>query len=302
MTYIGVTPQGKSIVLPPPVSVKLNRGEDAPADGFTGVFPLEKSLGNLTGIRIFNQKQLLCFDGIVDEQKESCAGERKLTLIARSRAALLLDNEAMPQTYHMPSLQTIFTRHIQPYGFQGYSGEAKAYNGELVITKGMSEWQAAAEFCIRFLKIKPCIIGDTFDATGEKPEGKIIFDNAAGTLYSSIEKDDQYHYLLSELMVKSCGSGNYSLAAQNKEAVSLGVRRRRYLSDGNQNADALISTANRKAFRIVVTCPGGLAASLWMSAAVRDTALGTMDGLYISQIAYRLDASGESSRITLRRW
>ena len=301
MTYIGVTPQGESIALPPPVSVKLNRGEDAPADGFTGVFPLEKSLGNLTGIRVYARNHQLCFDGIVDEQKESCAGERKLTLIARSRAALLLDNEAMPQTYHMPSLQTIFTRHIQPYGFQGYSGEAKAYSGELVITKGMSEWQAAEEFCTRFLKVKPRIIGDTFNATGEKPEGKIIFDNAAGTLYSSIEKDDQYHYLLSELMVKSV-SGNYSLAAQNKTAVSLGVWRRRYLSDGNQNADTLINTANRKAFRIVVTCPGELAASLWMSAAVRDTALGTMDGLYISQIAYRLDASGESSRITLRRW
>jgi hypothetical protein len=208
----------------------------------------------------------------------------------------------MPQTYHMPSLQTIFTRHIQPYGFQDYIGENKAFNGELVITKGMSEWQAAAEFCTRFLKVKPRIIGDTFDASGEKPEGKIIFDNAAGTIYSSIETDYQYYHLLSELMVKSGGSGNYSPAAQNENAVSLAVRRRRYLSDGNQNADTLISTANRKAFRVVITCPGELAASLWTCAAVRDTALGTMDGLYISQIACSLDAGGESSRITLRRW
>lgn len=301
MTYIGVTPQGNSIALSPPVSVKLIRGEDAPADGFTGVFPLEKSPGNLTGIRIYDQKQQLCFDGIVDEQKESCAEERKLTLIARSRAALLLDNEAMPQTYNMPSLKTIFSRHVQPYGFQDYVGEDKAFSGELVITKGMSEWQAAEEFCTRFLKIKPRIIGDTFDASGEKPQGKVTFDNAGGTAYSSIVMDYQYYHMLSELMTKSGSNGVYNLAAQSENAALLGIQRKRYLSGTAENADTLISTADKKAFRVVVTCPGKLAAGLLTGAVVRDTALGAVEDLYISQIAYSLDANGESSVVTLRR-
>ncbi len=33
-----------------------------------------------------------------------------LKLIARSRAALLLDNEAMPQEYHYPSLTQLYER------------------------------------------------------------------------------------------------------------------------------------------------------------------------------------------------
>ncbi len=302
MTYIGVTPQGKSIPLPPPASVKLNRGEDAPADGFIGVFPLEKSIGNITGIRVYDKKQQMCFDGIVDEQKEGCAEERKLTLIARSRAALLLDNEAMPQTYNMPSLKTIFTRHVQPYGFQNYIGENRAFSGELMITKGMSEWQAAEKFCTCFLKVKPRIFGGVFDASGKKPQGKIIFDNVGGTRYSSITIENQYYHLLSELMVKLGESGVYCLAAQDVRAASLGVQRRRYLSNGSKNADKLISDAARKAFRAIVTCPWEFTASLLTGAVVRDATLGEMSDLYISEIAYSLDSSGESSRIMLRRW
>lgn len=301
MTYIAVTPQGKSIPLPPPASVRLNRGEDAPADGFTGVFPLEKSVGNITYIQIYDKKQQLCFDGIVDEQKESCAAQRTLTLVARSRAALLLDNEAMPQTYHMPSLQTVFTRHVQPYGFQRVVGDSKTFSGELMITKGMSQWQAAAQFCTRFLKVKPRVVGTTFDASGEKPQGKVTFDNAGGIVYSSITVENQYVQRLSELMAKSGKSGAYCLAAQDGTAVSLGIRRRRYLSDGSTNADQLVSSAAKKAFRVVVLCPGEQTLGLLTDATVRDTALGEISGLTVSQVDYRLDASGESSRITLRR-
>lgn len=301
MTYIGVMPQGKIIGLPPPASVKLSQGEDAPADGFTGVFPLAKSVGNITGIQIYDKKQQLCFEGIVDEQKESCAGGRTLTLIARSRAALLLDNEAMPQTYYMPSLKTIFTRHVQPYGFQNFVGESRAFSGELMITKGMSEWQAAEKFCRSFLKVMPRIIGGNFNASGERPQGKITFDNAGGTLYSSIVIENQYYQRLSELMVKSGKNGVYCPVAQDSTAVLLGVQRRRYLSNESKNADKLVSDAAKKAFRVIATCSREFEANLLMDASVRDPVLGEMNGLYISQIEYSLNSNGESSRITLRR-
>lgn len=106
---------------------------------------------------IYDKNHEVCFDGIVDIQKESCADKMMLMLVARSRAALLLDNEAVPQTYGMPSLATIFARHVQPYGFTTFYGNVKAFNGELTITKGMSEWQAAAEFCTRFC-MKPRVL------------------------------------------------------------------------------------------------------------------------------------------------
>jgi hypothetical protein len=300
--YVGITPQGKEIFLSPPVTAKLNRSQDAPADGFTGVFPLEKNAAVLTGLRIYNKHQVLCFDGIVDELRESLAGERTLTLIARSRAALLLDNEALPQTYRMPCLQTIFERHIAPYGFQAFKGENRVFNGELMVTKGMSEWQAAESFCTQFLKESPRIAGNVFDVSGERGKDRITFSNTGGTSYSSVVTSLQYYKLYSEMMVKSGKSGNYAIGARDEAAVSLGIQRRRYLRGGGKNADALVSASARSAFRVVLTCPGEVTTEILTEASVQDTVLGTMDGLYVSEISYCLDANGEKSTVILRRW
>lgn len=299
MTYVGVTPQGVGLLLPPPVSARLVCGEDAPADGFTGVFPLKKSLGRLTGLKIYDRTRKLCFDGIVDEQKESVGGGWKLTLSARSRAALLLDNEAVPQTYCMPSLRTVFERHVKPYGFSGFLGDSRAFNGTYTVTKGMSEWQAAAGFCTLFLRVAPRIADDTFDASGAKPQGELLFDNAVGIGYTSVSVENLYCNALSEVLIKSGSAGAYSQAAQSAEAVSLGIRRRRCFAQGD--ADGLIRAAEKKAYRVTADCPGEIAATLFTAARVRDPALGTVEKLYVSQTEYRLNADGESTRFTLRR-
>lgn len=299
MTYVGITPEGTSITLPPPVSAKLICGEDAPADGFTGVFPLLKSMGKLVGIKIYDKNRKLCFHGIVDEQKESCGGGRKLTLAARSRAALLLDNEAVPQTYCMPSLSTIYERHVKPYGFSECRGDGRAFNGTLTVTKGMSEWQAAAAFCSQFLKITPRAADSMFDASGCRPRGKLVFDNAGGIVYTFVCMDNRYCDYLSEVLVKSGTSGVYSLAVQSETAASLGIRRRRCLTEGD--ADTLIHSAEKKAFRVTVDCPGEVPADLFMDAEVRDAALGAVEHLYVSQVEYSLGADGEKTSFVLRR-
>ncbi|QEY35479.1 hypothetical protein FL966_10670 [Caproiciproducens galactitolivorans] len=300
MKYIGVTPEGE-FPLPPPVSAKLVMGEDAPADGFTGVFPLVESGRRICAIRIYGQNGTLRFDGITDEQKESCGAGRTLTLAARSRAALLLDNEAIPQTYCMPSLETIFTRHIKPYGFSGFRGERRSFSGELTVTKGMSEWQAAEGFCTRFLGRKPRILEGIFDASGEILTGEMVFDNSGGIPYSAAFLEYRYCDRISEILIKPGKSGAYGTAVKDEEALSLGIRRKRCLAEGNTNADAKIRAARHKSFRAVVDCPGEICAHLLQSARVRDPVLGNLDGLYIAEIEYRLDSSGERSRYILRR-
>lgn len=300
MTYVGITPAGELIALPAPVSVRLNQTEDAPADGFTGVFPLRKSCGNLTKLRIYGSNHDLYFDGIVDEQKESCGNEIRLMLSARSRAALLLDNEAVPQTYCMPLLETIFTRHVKPYGFSGLTGNTKTVSGELAVTKGMSEWETVQKFCTDFLKTTPHIVNGALVASGERPQGNILFDQNGGVQYSSAAVQNNYCRLYSELFVQSSASGTYSAAVQDSGAQALGVKRRRFLSAGT-NADALIKTTRRKAFAVTVICPGEVAAKLRMSASIRDEFLGAIQNLYVSEIDYTIGLDGEITRFTLRR-
>ncbi len=297
MTYFGVTPDGREKQLPFPIQAHLNRTEDAPADEFTGTFPRPGRVGNLTGIHLYDKKGSLCFDGIVDAQKESGAAE--LTLIARSRAALLLDNEAIPQTYGMPSLTTIFARHVQPYGFEKFLGDPKGFTGEFTVSKGMSEWQVAADFCTRFLNVKPRIVGSVFDASGQRPEGEIRFDNTAGVRYSEITAENKYSALYSELLVQGT-NGGYTIRFPDEYADSLGIRRRRCLTLG-QNPAAVYSSAHRNAFAVKVACPGEVPSQLLQTAFVQNELLGEMGSLAVSEIDYSLSKNGELTRFTLRR-
>jgi len=301
LTYVGVTNIGESLLLPPPFSVKLIKNEDAPADGFTGVFPLLNDIGFITKIRVYDKRRKLCFDGLVDEQKKSRGKVSYFSINARSRAAVLLDNEALPQTYISPSLGTIFDRHVKPYGFTDYLGDEHSFNGELTITKGMSEWQAAEKFCRDFLKIKPRILGNKFDAEEKKPKGKLIFDNCGGIEYSSVSIQNKYYSVISEILGKSKGSDLYTTAAKNGKAEELGIVRKRFLNTVKGNPDNFIRNSQKKAFCAVVECFKEAEGELFMDAEIRDKQFGNIKRLYVSQMEYKLSSGGEMSRYVLRR-
>ena len=60
-----------------------------------------------------------CFEAFCDRQKTFVDGTGCHTeLWGRSDAAVLMDNEAIPQEYSRVTLQELFEKHIKPYGFQ----------------------------------------------------------------------------------------------------------------------------------------------------------------------------------------
>lgn len=290
-----------SVSLPSPVSLRLEQDEDAPADSFQGVFPLYGPIGALTGITVTGNSGQGWFDGIVDEQSESLESSGIILKVsARSRAALLLDNEALPQNYINPSLKTVFERHIAPYGFSGFSGDSRVYTGGLKISKGMSEWQAAALFCSRFLGTVPRIRGNVFDASGQKQHTKIRFASSGGIRFSSAEVLRRPCALYSELnQVKTDGS--VTLAAIDKKAEALGVRRRRFVNDSKTDAAAILDAAEKKAFAVRLVCPGELSAEVLTPATADIPGLGVFDSLYVSSVSYRISSGGERCQLTLRR-
>src|SRR5699024_3417624 len=104
-------------------------------------FPAWDAVGNLCWIQLMDRAGRVLFAGIVDEQVLSEDGDGiTVELSARSRAALLLDNEAQPQIYYMPSLKLLFERHAAPCGFTGYLGRDEVFGGAFTVEKGMSEW------------------------------------------------------------------------------------------------------------------------------------------------------------------
>lgn len=299
MIYTATGPDGE-FTLPAPVSVRFDRDEDAPADGFAGVFQLLRECGRLTGIAVRDSGGNVCFDGVVDEQDCSLGGGPALSLSARGRAALLLDNEAQPQNYANPSLPTIFERHIRPYGFTGFLGGSAAFSGSLSVTKGMSEWAAAAAFCKAYLNTVPRVNGTVFDASGSAPETEIRF-GTGGIPVSSAEFQNKYSELLSEIYLLKSDGSSYALAARSAAADALGIRRRRFLSNSSSDAAAVLERAEKKAFAAVLDCPGEVSVPLLSPASVRLPGLGTEESLVVSGVRYLLDAGGEHTTVTLRR-
>ena len=157
MNYCCYTVSGKKVALLPPISVQINVHEDAPADDMTVIFPLIEQVPKIATIRVWNGEKPI-FSGIIDEQIMGVTKNgAMLKLIARSRAALLLDNEAMPQEYHYPSLTQLYERHVEPYGFCGFIGNGGTFDTKMTITKGMSEWQVIEEFCVRCFGTLPVV-------------------------------------------------------------------------------------------------------------------------------------------------
>lgn len=307
MIYTGTTPQGDKIDLGAPLSVVFNRDEDAPADDFTAIFPCRSSLPSITGIRVTLGNEVI-FDGMVDEQIfQTASNGCTLKIIARSRAALLLDNEALPQTYIHPSLQTIFDRHAAPYGFTGYIGNPGAFSGEMTVTKGMSEWQVIQYFCAYFLGVSPRVTLDgLLDASGKRPDGQLVFSNTGGGIpYLTFSISSKYHALISEIYAQTGKTGAYVIKSTDIKSAELGVVRKRYLSASKNsgayfNAKRMIHTAHRKFREYNVLCPGCVTAELNKQASITDKQFGSFSGLSVAKITYTLGSTGEFSRITLR--
>lgn len=307
MIYTGYTPQGEKIELGAPLSVVFNRDEDAPADDFTVIFPCRSGLPSITGIRVTRGNEVV-FDGMVDEQIFQIASNGcTLKIIARSRVALLLDNEALPQTYIHPSLQTIFDRHAAPYGFSGFVGNSGAFSDKMTVTKGMSEWQVIQYFCAYFLGTSPKVIPDgLLDASGKTPDGQLDFSNTGSSIpYLSFSVGSKYHTLISEIYAQTGKTGAYAIKSTDEKSAELGVVRKRYLS-ASKNGDAYFGAkrmlqATRRKFReYILLCPGYVTAELGAQASVKDTRFGSFDHLSVAKIMYAIGKNGEFSRITLR--
>lgn len=302
MTFSGVRPGGEEILLPSPVRAQFDSARDAPADSFQGVFPLGKSPGVLTGLKIRGARGETLFSGIADIQRESSSGSGNLLrLTCRGLAGLLLDSEAVPRHYSFPSLPVIFERHVKPYGFSGYRGDGRAFQGTLRIAKGMSEWQAAAAFCKNFLGVAPRVRGDCFDASGETAGSPIRFDNLRGVRYFGAEVKNRCCDRISEIFVPDGDTGAYRSAAKDAETAALGILRNRCLSGPSADADAVLKAACRKAFAVTVDCPGAPAAETGAPAELRDPLLGAYGGLSVAAIRCVADADGTRTRYVLRK-
>ena len=302
------TVKNKIIELKDPYMVSINKEEETPADDLTAIFPIDKKFDEFRNVEVFLD-DVMIFSGVIDEQiTEVSDSGLTLKIYARNKAALLIDNEALPQTYQNPSLKIIFDRHIKKYGFSELRGDNKAFTNTFTVSKGMSEWDVLKEYCSTYLNTVPIVIDDyIIDATSRNynKSNTILSNNDNGIRYFGIKEDVSRYNLISEVFVRTGKDAAYDTRITDESALINGVERKRYLNFTNDKrtpvalGEQIIKNGKRKYKRITAECIGLVPFVISQKVRVSDNVLGDIDNLNIIRINYQLDSSGEKTKIVM---
>lgn len=243
-------PDGTEAMVGPPAGLTLKRDADAPADSLALTFVFDFPELEPCAARL-EYNGVPVFDGIVDEQTEHQEkGEKTTYFSLRSRAALLLDNEAEPCTLRMPSLRLMEQRILRPLGLAVQDGDRTPKQGELVVEKGTSCWEVICAFSERFLQVTPHeTSAGNLSFTARKPQTLALTD------VLSIEKRRVPYAQISRVVVQNTRTGAYNAVFENPAAH--GVFRTRYrAADTGRSPAAILAEGERAALSVRVVCAG----------------------------------------------
>ena len=133
----------------------LKCNADTVADSLTVRFGVGKRLFTEEPVgAVLKKDGAVLFDGIVDEHRVKCQnGARTEVFFLRSRAALLLDNEAAPMELRLPSLRLLERMYLMPLGLHAVGGDRRPVEGVLTVEKGVSCFEALQTFSERYLNL-----------------------------------------------------------------------------------------------------------------------------------------------------
>ncbi|MBR5272475.1 MAG: hypothetical protein IKU25_03660 [Clostridia bacterium] len=300
---------GNSILLPTPVSMEVYASLDTPSNALVLTLPCLNPTAELTHIDVRVDGKLV-FSGIVDEQTAAyCSKGCILKINARSHSALLIDNEAIPATYHTPSLADIFSKHAKSYGIKGFLGDNGVCDCDFTVKKGVSEWEVIENFCRSVLKVNPLITNDGFlDARVNRKSVHYTFsNNRNGDLkFTSAKVKRQRYGTLSQVAYKLATHSDYIYACPNDDAVERKIIRRRLLNLSSNAPEfneyrikSTIQKSKADSFEITIEVPNVCITELYSTADFSDALLGEFTGLCIKEYAFIIKPSGVFSRITL---
>lgn len=306
MTFVATTVNNQEIYLDKSVSLVIESEESVPADTLAVIFAVDRRFDEFKFLKMY-YKDKLVFNGIVDNHTFIFdENGQYLKLNVRSMSAVLLDNEAMPQSYILPSINTIFRRHVKPYGFLGIVGENSTTAQEYTVFKGMSEWDVLYKFCTEVLDTIPRITVDNYIDISQDNSNVVDILKVGNSSYC-IEEDINRYNLISDIYVRLENDSTYSEVIRDDGAIAKGVVRKRYLNlVGNSNptlsyGEARLKVCKQKSYKIKLQVQGYVDVRVGMRVELNDKTLGKISGLVISKIKYRLGSNRDNTEITLRR-
>lgn len=282
-----------------PLKLSFESAENAPADRLTAVLAVEGRVPALAFAELWDGERCV-LQGAVDTQTEEQTGDGVLlTVSVRNRAAALLDNEALPQTYCVPSMSLLMQRHFSPLGFF-YRGEELIFHGEMMISKGMSEWTVLKSFCQYFENLLPKISpAGEITLLKEEPETVVLGKNRLLSLKHSYSNRS----LVSEVRARTYIDGGYEMKLKSPLAEECGIKRVRYVNSIDSKsrtvltAEELLRQTEEQYEQLVVDYSGRLLCEMGSRLLLE----GMKGSFLVKELNYVLDSSGEHTVIRAGR-
>lgn len=303
MRYIAVDTNAKNVELKNPVCITLSMEEEIPADNFCGLFSVDGKTADFCYMLIYDKNKLV-FKGIVDEQIETISQKgRLLEISARSMEAVLLDNEAMPKNYLSPDIGVLMEFNFSPLGFEKYIGGDNPKSGNIVISKGTSEWDVLKQYAQNLLGVVPKINSESvIDVSGEKSEDLLYVSNSGENKFLSLKHSRKRYKLISEIYIRTDRFGGYGMCVKNDKAISLGVQRRRCVNTADSRnvsagaCEKTIESTNKEYETVSLVLSGAILPKLGTK-----TVIEGFEGknLYIKAVKYQMDSNGEKTSLEL---
>ena len=293
MTFLGVTLTDEILDLGEPEALSLSYDRDAPADLLRVKFPAQSLWQELKEVRLLENGENF-FRGIVDEQNTSLSSTGLHTeLICRSMEAVLLDNEAQPETIRTPSLPMLEERLLTPLGLTLGEGDREKKRGELTVSKGDSCWTVLSSFCGRFLGTMPRVDDAGAVHCGTQPVKRI---RPAQVISAQIHyKPCNY---ISQVWKQSSRGGYDTLYQGSKQSVC----RRRYVSmESGKDPRDVLAAGEQKSFLLTVTCRGAFWDLRNALVTVTVPGAGQFTDCPVRSAVYKRDKNGEYTKLVLER-
>lgn len=299
MTLYGICQNNSRLNLGKPVSLLFSREADAPAGLLKVSFQVGAALPRLREIEVLNDESRPWFCGLVDEQNTTLgAAGLQVELLCRSLEAILLDNEAPPQTLQRPSLPMLEASLLTPFGLRLGAGDCGQKPGALFVEKGDSCWAVLARFCRNEFGSVPWV--DEHGAVQcrkRTPKGFKLRDVTSAELRLLPCKE------VREVILQSC-RGGYDTYYRSGDFTPgrPGTPRRRYVSaQCGKNPKDVLKSGAEDSFLLTVTCKGAWLPQKGDLASVFLPGLGAYRRCPIRSVQYRLDRSGERTKLVLER-
>lgn len=244
------------------ISFQFWSDEDVPADLLVIEALTDKLIPKSVTLEVTIDGKLF-FTGIIDEQITGMRGTYfESKLIARSKAALLLDNQARPQLYSRLSLSDLFERHIKPYGFLQINSPQNKTISNFLVKRGMSEWDVLSTFCkLVGLQEPYVLLNGAIEVNGRNSAKTIKFsNNSKEQPFCDINVLNRRAQSVSQVFIKhGC---DYQLCVPDLKATSHVIFRKRYFEskfaskqDKLAEAEAYLKSKNKLSFLVNIVVP-----------------------------------------------